>query len=365
MAKRAGYTAVISHRSGETEDATIADIAVGTNAGADQDRLAVALRPHRQVQPAAAHRGRPRRRRQLSRPRRVLQPALMPLHALTAVDDCARHPRPDRAARARACRALVRQGRRAAHGRAAAASSTRSRRPTTQAQHAQRAARRRGERPQGRPRDGRGEGALRARHGQARRDLRPALARAALNALACAGRRRRCSPAPSSLWGAPVTWLEIVAFALAIAMVVCNIRVNPLGWPLAIVSSLLYFAAVLEQPPLRRRDLQIFFAVVAVLGLVAVAARHRRADGTPLQVRTLGARGRLGRARRARHRLAGDGLFLRRFTDTDVPWWDAFPTAASVRRPVAARPQVRRELAGLDRRQRRQRRASSPTRGCG
>jgi enolase len=33
MAKRAGYTAVISHRSGETEDATIADIAVGTNAG--------------------------------------------------------------------------------------------------------------------------------------------------------------------------------------------------------------------------------------------------------------------------------------------------------------------------------------------
>ena len=32
MAKRAGYTAVISHRSGETEDATIADIAVGLNA---------------------------------------------------------------------------------------------------------------------------------------------------------------------------------------------------------------------------------------------------------------------------------------------------------------------------------------------
>ncbi len=33
MAKKAGYTAVISHRSGETEDATIADIAVATNAG--------------------------------------------------------------------------------------------------------------------------------------------------------------------------------------------------------------------------------------------------------------------------------------------------------------------------------------------
>lgn len=33
MAKRAGYTCVISHRSGETEDSTIADIAVATNAG--------------------------------------------------------------------------------------------------------------------------------------------------------------------------------------------------------------------------------------------------------------------------------------------------------------------------------------------
>ena len=33
MAKKAGYTAVISHRSGETEDTTIADIAVATNAG--------------------------------------------------------------------------------------------------------------------------------------------------------------------------------------------------------------------------------------------------------------------------------------------------------------------------------------------
>ena len=33
MAKEAGYTVVISHRSGETEDATIADLAVGTAAG--------------------------------------------------------------------------------------------------------------------------------------------------------------------------------------------------------------------------------------------------------------------------------------------------------------------------------------------
>ena len=33
MANRAGYTAVISHRSGETEDTTIADLVVAVNAG--------------------------------------------------------------------------------------------------------------------------------------------------------------------------------------------------------------------------------------------------------------------------------------------------------------------------------------------
>ena len=33
MAKKAGYAAIVSHRSGETEDTTIADIAVGLNAG--------------------------------------------------------------------------------------------------------------------------------------------------------------------------------------------------------------------------------------------------------------------------------------------------------------------------------------------
>jgi enolase len=33
MAIRAGYTAIVSHRSGETEDSLIADIAVGANAG--------------------------------------------------------------------------------------------------------------------------------------------------------------------------------------------------------------------------------------------------------------------------------------------------------------------------------------------
>ena len=57
MANRAGYTAIVSHRSGETEDATIADIAVALNGRPDQDRRSQPYRPRGQVQPAAPHRG--------------------------------------------------------------------------------------------------------------------------------------------------------------------------------------------------------------------------------------------------------------------------------------------------------------------
>ncbi len=52
-----GYAAVISHRSGETEDATIADLAVATERGPDQDRRSRPLGSRGEVQPALAHRG--------------------------------------------------------------------------------------------------------------------------------------------------------------------------------------------------------------------------------------------------------------------------------------------------------------------
>ncbi len=41
MAHRAGYTSIMSHRSGETEDNTIADLAVATELWDDQDRKCI------------------------------------------------------------------------------------------------------------------------------------------------------------------------------------------------------------------------------------------------------------------------------------------------------------------------------------
>ena len=57
MAQKAGYGVISSHRSGETEDSFIADLAVGTGAGQIKTGSALSHRPHRQVQPVDAHRG--------------------------------------------------------------------------------------------------------------------------------------------------------------------------------------------------------------------------------------------------------------------------------------------------------------------
>ena len=69
-----------------------------------------------------------------------------------------------------------------------------------------------------------------------------------------------------TLWGSPVTWLEIVAFGLALAMVGCNIREIHWGWPLAMASSLLYFALFWRSRLYGEAALQVFFAGVAGWG---------------------------------------------------------------------------------------------------
>lgn len=131
-----------------------------------------------------------------------------------------------------------------------------------------------------------------------------------------------------SWWGADVTPLEAVAFVLALAMVLCNMRVHVAAWPLAISSSLLYLVLFAHSRLYGDAALQVFFALVAVWGwwrwqrddrTAALAAVHRMA--WPLRLRAL-----------AVFAVSWPllGWFLARFTDTDVPWWDAAPTAGSL-----------------------------------
>jgi len=132
-----------------------------------------------------------------------------------------------------------------------------------------------------------------------------------------------------TLWGTAVSALEVVAFVLASVMVVLNMRVNPIAWPLAIISSLLYFALFWNSKLYGDASLQVFFALVALWGWWQWL-RGTAADGSALRVRSLDAVARGWVFAALVLAWPATGWFLKRYTDTDVPWWDAFPTAGSV-----------------------------------
>ncbi|MBL8319490.1 MAG: nicotinamide mononucleotide transporter [Burkholderiaceae bacterium] len=132
-----------------------------------------------------------------------------------------------------------------------------------------------------------------------------------------------------TLWGTPVTWLEIVAFALSIWMVERNMRVDPLAWPLAIVASLLYALLFAANRLYGEATLQFFFIAVALWGWYQWL-RGRGDDGAALRVHRLNpaARWRVAALTLAAWPLLG--LLLARATDSDVPYFDALPTIGSV-----------------------------------
>jgi nicotinamide mononucleotide transporter len=130
-------------------------------------------------------------------------------------------------------------------------------------------------------------------------------------------------------WGSPVTWLEIVAFVLAVWMVLANFRVNPVGWPLAIVSSLLYALLFADSRLYGEASLQLVFIAVAGWGWWQWL-RGRADDGTVLRVRSMPKRLRLLALVATLAAWPLLGLLLQHLTDSDVPYLDALPTVASI-----------------------------------
>ncbi|MGJ7581413.1 nicotinamide riboside transporter PnuC [Variovorax sp. RHLX14] len=137
------------------------------------------------------------------------------------------------------------------------------------------------------------------------------------------------------LWGAPATWLELIAAVMALVMVGCNMREIHWGWPLGIASSLLYFFVFAQAKIYGDASLQIFFAVVALWGWFQWL-RGRRHDGdavdgtSTLRIARLSPRGIAATLFGCSVAWPLIALFLRRFTDTDVPWWDGFATGLSL-----------------------------------
>jgi nicotinamide mononucleotide transporter len=132
-----------------------------------------------------------------------------------------------------------------------------------------------------------------------------------------------------TLWGSPATWLEVAAFVLAVWMVACNLRVNPLAWPLAILSSVLYGLLFLHSRLYGEAGLQVMFVVAACCGWWQWL-RGRAQDGAALRVHRLTRRQRLMTLAFIFGAWPLLAALLQRFTDSDVAYLDALPTVASL-----------------------------------
>jgi len=130
-------------------------------------------------------------------------------------------------------------------------------------------------------------------------------------------------------WGTAVTWLEIAAFVLSVWMVGCNMRVHPLGWPLAIASSLLYALLFADSRLYGEAGLQLFFVLVSFWGWRQWLA-GRSPHGAALVVSRLSPRARTGVALAVLAAWPALGLLLRRATDSDVPFLDGLSTVGSI-----------------------------------
>jgi nicotinamide mononucleotide transporter len=135
--------------------------------------------------------------------------------------------------------------------------------------------------------------------------------------------------APFSLLGSPVSWLELAAFVLALWMVFANMRVQLIAWPLAIASSAAYLVLFAHSRLYGEASLQLMFIAVAAWGWWQWRF-GRQSDGSALRVRWLAWRERLVVALLTLASWPALGAVLDRFTDSDVPYWDALPTAGSV-----------------------------------
>ena len=126
-----------------------------------------------------------------------------------------------------------------------------------------------------------------------------------------------------------MTWTEVLGFALALVMVACSIRELHWSWPLAIISSLLYFFVFKESLLYAEASLQLVFAVLALWGWWQWLRRGMD-DAPALHVQRLSRSGWWLCALSLALLWPTMAWVLMHYTDSDVPWWDALPTSLSV-----------------------------------
>ena len=133
-----------------------------------------------------------------------------------------------------------------------------------------------------------------------------------------------------TLFGTPVTWLEVLAFVLALANIACNVFEIHWGWPLTVIASALYAWLFFASKLYGEAGVNVFFAVTAVWGWSQWLKGQYDDGETPLVIRRLTRRGVVNAAAAWTVLWAVCAALLHSVTDSDVVWADGFVTAGSI-----------------------------------
>lgn len=129
--------------------------------------------------------------------------------------------------------------------------------------------------------------------------------------------------------GADMTWAEVAGFVLSLWMVERNFRVHWAGWPLAIVSSLLYWLVFLDAGLYGEGSLQLFFVAVSAWGWWQWV-RRGDAQAPSLVVHRLSRRAAWGTGLATAAAWPAVGAALFHWSHSAISWLDALPTAGSL-----------------------------------
>ncbi|MBC7918435.1 MAG: nicotinamide mononucleotide transporter [Rhodoferax sp.] len=133
-----------------------------------------------------------------------------------------------------------------------------------------------------------------------------------------------------TLLGTPVTWLEVLAFVLALANIACNVWEIHWGWPLTVVASSLYAWLFYASGLYGESGVNVFFVVAAMWGWWQWLRGRRANSDAPLQVEKLDAAGLKKAAVAWLLMWLACSALLHFVTDSNVVWADGFVTAGSI-----------------------------------
>lgn len=133
-----------------------------------------------------------------------------------------------------------------------------------------------------------------------------------------------------TLWGLPVTWLEVISFILALITVMCNVFEIHWSFMFAIVSSGMYAWFFVHSGIYGEASVNVFFALISFWGWWQwLFGRRAHAPG-PIRPALLHAKGRTIAVLAWAVLWLLCGLTLKHVASSTVPWWDGFVTAGSI-----------------------------------